>query len=102
MRSLVMALFMGTGAMSAVLGEGFLCTSACLRLSTYTADTYTGLAADPLLVWNYAVMGVLAGGGGCAFWLAVRQLDAGEDEMDVSKAGGAVDDVVDLEEAEGS
>ncbi|KAF7334656.1 Peptide transporter PTR2A [Mycena venus] len=47
MRSLVMALFMGTSAMSAVLGEGFL-----------------WLAADPLLVWNYAVMGVLAGGGG--------------------------------------
>ncbi|KAJ7364701.1 peptide transporter PTR2A [Mycena albidolilacea] len=89
MRSLVMALFMGTGAMSAVLSEGFL------------SDTHTGLAADPLLVWNYAVMGVLAGGGGCAFWLAVRQLDAREDEIDVSKAGGAVGDV-DLEEAEGS
>ncbi|KAF7326458.1 putative peptide transporter ptr2 [Mycena sanguinolenta] len=63
MRSLMMALYMGTGAMSAILAEGFL-----------------WLAADPLLVWNYAVMGTLAGCGGCAFWLAVRHLDAREDE----------------------
>ncbi|KAJ6589522.1 peptide transporter PTR2A [Mycena capillaripes] len=70
MRSLVMALFMGTSAMSAVLNEGFL-----------------WLAADPLLVWNYALMGVLAGGGGCAFWLAVRRLDAQEDELNELKPG---------------
>ncbi|KAF8139291.1 peptide transporter PTR2A [Mycena galopus ATCC 62051] len=88
MRSLVMALFMGTVAMSAVLGEGFL-----------------WLAADPLLVWNYAVMGVLAGGGGCAFWFAVRRLDAREDDMNGLKAGRLVehsDDLGDLDEMEES
>ncbi|KAJ7723633.1 peptide transporter PTR2A [Mycena maculata] len=64
MRSLVMALFILTTAVSAVLGEAFL-----------------WLSADPLLVWNYTVMGALAGGGGCAFWLSVRRLDAQEDAM---------------------
>ncbi|KAJ6479566.1 peptide transporter PTR2A [Mycena sanguinolenta] len=81
MRSLVMALFMGTGAVSAILAEGFL-----------------SLAADPLLVWNYAVMAALAGCGGCAFWLAVRHLDAREDEGVVRIA----DDRMELDEAQGS
>jgi POT family proton-dependent oligopeptide transporter len=33
MRSLVMALFMGTGAVSAVLSEGFLCKFSCVHSS---------------------------------------------------------------------
>ncbi|KAF7360979.1 putative peptide transporter ptr2 [Mycena sanguinolenta] len=78
MRSLVTALFMGTGAVSAILAEGFL-----------------WLAADPLLVWNYAVMGTLAGCGGCAFWLAVRHLDLREEEEVLRVA----DDREELDEA---
>ncbi|KAJ6453949.1 peptide transporter PTR2A [Mycena sanguinolenta] len=81
MRSFVMALFMGTGAISAVLAKGFL-----------------WLAADPLLVWNYAVMAVLAGCGGCAFWVAVRRFDARGDDGVVRVAA----DRMELDEAEGS
>ncbi|KAJ6518220.1 peptide transporter PTR2A [Mycena vitilis] len=76
MRSLVMALFMGTGAISAVLSEAWL-----------------WLAADPLLVWNYAVMGALAGGGGCIFWFAVRRLDAQEEQLNELKPGRLGGDV---------
>ncbi|KAJ7676384.1 peptide transporter PTR2A [Mycena rosella] len=70
MRSLVMSLFLFTSAVSAALGEGFL-----------------WLAADPLLVWNYAVMAALAGIGGGAFWVAVRKLDAQEDTLNSLSAG---------------
>ncbi|KAJ7238288.1 PTR2-domain-containing protein [Mycena haematopus] len=112
MRSLVMALFMGTGAVSAVLSEGFLCASKVLIYITYIriilrgppvhfkvhmANILTGLAADPLLVWNYTVMGALAGCGGCVFWLAVRHLDAREDERVVQDPD---DEELDSDEAE--
>ncbi|KAJ6546212.1 peptide transporter PTR2A [Mycena vulgaris] len=80
MRSLVMSLFLFTSAISAVLGEGFL-----------------WLSADPMLVWNYTVMAVLATVGGGAFWLSVRGLDAQEDELN-SLAPGHVGDDLDHEE----
>ncbi|KAJ7076586.1 peptide transporter PTR2A [Mycena belliarum] len=80
MRSLVMSLFLFTSAVSAALGEGFL-----------------WLAADPLLVWNYVVMAGLAGIGGGAFWLAMRGLDAREDELN-SLAAGRVGKDVDLDD----
>ncbi|KAJ6574038.1 POT family-domain-containing protein [Mycena capillaripes] len=77
MRSIVMAMYMGTGATSAVLGEAFL-----------------WLSADPLLVWNYAVMAVFTGGGGCAFWLVMKRFDTQEDEVavDASRAVGDADE----------
>ncbi|KAG5638605.1 hypothetical protein H0H81_011495 [Sphagnurus paluster] len=64
MRSLVMAVFLFTSAISSALGEAFV-----------------SLSIDPLLVWNYGVMGVLAGVTGIAFWFYVRQLDAQEDQL---------------------
>ena len=39
------------------------------------------LSADPLLVWNYGVMGVLALMAGAIFWWSVTDLDAKEDEL---------------------
>ena len=39
------------------------------------------LAADPLLVWNYGVMGVLAAVAGIMFWFSFRHLDAEEDAL---------------------
>jgi len=62
MRSLVMAVFLFMSAISSALGEAFV-----------------ALSADPLLVWNYGVMGVLAGITGVVFWFSVRRLDARED-----------------------
>jgi POT family proton-dependent oligopeptide transporter len=63
---------------------------------------HAGLAADPLLVWNYAVMGALAGVGGCAFWFAVRHLDVQEDEMNGLKPGrvGNADEDGNIDDAE--
>jgi len=64
MRSLVMAIFLFMSAISSALGEAFV-----------------SLSADPLLVWNYGVMAVLAGITGIVFWFYVRKLDAQEDRL---------------------
>ncbi|KAI9512004.1 oligopeptide transporter [Russula earlei] len=61
MRSLVMALFLFTSAISSAIGEAF-----------------NPLSTDPRLVWNYGTMAVLSGIGGALFWLTYRGLD-GED-----------------------
>ena len=64
MRSLVMAAFLFMSAISSAIGEAFV-----------------SLSADPLLVWNYAVMGVLAAIAGTIFWFQYRHLDSQEDEL---------------------
>jgi proton-dependent oligopeptide transporter, POT family len=64
MRSLVMSVFLFTSAVSAAIGEAFV-----------------SLSQDPLLVWNYGVMAVLAAVTGVLFWIAHRRLDAQEDEL---------------------
>lgn len=64
MRSLVMALFLFMSALSSAIGEAFV-----------------SLSADPLLVWNYGVMAVLAGVSGVIFWFQYRHLDIQEDEL---------------------
>ncbi|EGN94531.1 hypothetical protein SERLA73DRAFT_171508 [Serpula lacrymans var. lacrymans S7.3] len=64
MRSLVMSVFLFMSAIASALGEAFV-----------------SLSTDPLLVWNYGVMGVLAFFGGIFCWLSVRKLDAHEDEL---------------------
>ncbi|EIW55672.1 oligopeptide transporter [Trametes versicolor FP-101664 SS1] len=64
MRSLVMGAYLFMQAISAALGEAFV-----------------ALSSDPLLVWNYGVMGVLAFIAGTIFWFQYRELDAREDEL---------------------
>ncbi|KAJ7192568.1 peptide transporter PTR2A [Mycena pura] len=64
MRSLVMSVFLFMSAVASALGEAFV-----------------SLSADPLLVWNYGVMGVLAGVTAVILWFSVRNLDAKEDEL---------------------
>ncbi|KJA16010.1 hypothetical protein HYPSUDRAFT_47842 [Hypholoma sublateritium FD-334 SS-4] len=61
MRSLVMSAFFFMSAISSALGEAFV-----------------SLSGDPLLVWNYGVMGVLAFTVGCIFWWSIRDLDRQE------------------------
>ncbi|KAK0199819.1 POT family-domain-containing protein [Desarmillaria ectypa] len=64
MRSLVMSVFLFTSAVASALGQAF-----------------TPLAEDPLLVWNYGTVGVIAAVSGIFVWLSVRSLDAKEDEL---------------------
>lgn len=82
MRSLVMSFFLFMSAVSAALGEAFVY-----------------LSADPLLVWNYGVMGVLSAIGGVCFWFMYRQLDKDEDRLNQLPTGhlGTVNEVEQLE-----
>jgi len=64
MRSLVMAIFLFMSALASALGEAFV-----------------ALAADPLLVWNYSVFGVIAFITGILVWISVYRLDADEDNL---------------------
>ena len=70
MRSLVMSVFLFTSALSAALGEAFV-----------------ALSSDPLLVWNYGVMAVLAAVGGTIFWIQFRGLDAQEHALNQLPVG---------------
>ncbi|KAF5310260.1 hypothetical protein D9619_010175 [Psilocybe cf. subviscida] len=64
MRSLVMSIYLFMSAISSAIGEAFV-----------------SLSGDPLLVWNYGVMGTLAFVVGWIFWWSVKDLDAREDEL---------------------
>jgi len=64
MRSLVTALFLFQTAIASAIGEAF-----------------NPLSADPLLVWNYGTMGVLAFVAGIAFYFVHRQLDKEHDDL---------------------
>ncbi|TFK71961.1 PTR2-domain-containing protein [Pluteus cervinus] len=64
MRSLVMSVFLFTSALASALGEAFV-----------------ALSTDPLLVWNYGAMAVIATIAGFVFWFSVRGLDAEEDTL---------------------
>jgi POT family proton-dependent oligopeptide transporter len=70
MRSLVMAVFLFTTAIAAAIGEAFV-----------------ALSEDPLLVWNYGSMAVLAFVAGVFFWITFRKLDKREDELNELKTG---------------
>ncbi|KAF7340570.1 Peptide transporter PTR2A [Mycena sanguinolenta] len=76
MRSLVMSVFLFMNAFSSALAEAFV-----------------SLSADPLLVWNYGVMAVLAAVTAVLVWFSVRGLDAKEDELN-NLAEGHVGEVV--------
>ncbi|RPD65524.1 oligopeptide transporter [Lentinus tigrinus ALCF2SS1-7] len=70
MRSLVMSVFLFMSAISAAIGEAFV-----------------ALSSDPLLVWNYGVMAVLAFVAGTIFWIQYRHLDSEEDELNDLQEG---------------
>ncbi|KAH7324874.1 oligopeptide transporter [Stachybotrys elegans] len=68
MKSLVMSVNLFMSAISAALGEAF-----------------TPLSADPLLVWNYTAITIIAFIGGVAFWFCFRHLDSEEDKWNMLK-----------------
>lgn len=70
MRSLVTAFALFMNAFAAAIGQALV-----------------GLSADPLLVWNYGVVAVLAFVGGTCFWLQFRGLDQREDALNMLPTG---------------
>ncbi|PLB36751.1 putative MFS peptide transporter [Aspergillus candidus] len=64
MRSLIQAVALFMNAFSSAIGQAFV-----------------GLAEDPLLEWNYAVVAILAFIGGVGFWSTNYKLDRREDEL---------------------
>ncbi len=81
MRSLVMSVYLVMQAVAAAIGEALV-----------------GLSADPLLVWNYAVVGVIAAVTGVLFWFTFRDLDAQEDELNLLSSGHLHGDGVEHDE----
>ncbi|ETI28381.1 hypothetical protein G647_00830 [Cladophialophora carrionii CBS 160.54] len=69
MRSFVMSINLLMNAFSSAIAQGLV-----------------ALSADPLLVWNYGVVAVLAGVGGVAFWLNFKKLDSEEDKLNMLQA----------------
>jgi POT family proton-dependent oligopeptide transporter len=69
MRSFVMSINLLMNAFSSAIAQGLV-----------------ALSADPLLVWNYGVVAVLAGAGGVAFWFNFKQLDSEEDKLNMLQA----------------
>jgi POT family proton-dependent oligopeptide transporter len=70
MRSLVMSFFLFMSAIAAAIGQAF-----------------NPLSADPLLVWNYGAMGVIAFIGGILFHFQYRSLDKAEDQLNLLRPG---------------
>ncbi|KKY27564.1 putative oligopeptide transporter [Phaeomoniella chlamydospora] len=66
MRSLVMGFYLFTSAISAALTQAFV-----------------GLSADPLLVWLYGSVAIIAGIGGVMFWVFFRGWDKDEEKMNL-------------------
>jgi proton-dependent oligopeptide transporter, POT family len=66
MRSLVFGFYHFTSAVSAALGEAFV-----------------SLSEDPLLIWNYGSVAIIAFVGGIVFWLCFRKLDQREEELNL-------------------
>ncbi|KAJ3575009.1 hypothetical protein NP233_g1373 [Leucocoprinus birnbaumii] len=74
MKSLVMAVFLFMSAIASALGEAFV-----------------SLSTDPLLVWNYGVMAVLAFICGCIMWFFLWKLDIQEEELNHIAEGNMID-----------
>lgn len=73
-------------------------------LSSALAQALVALAEDPLLVWNYGVVAVVAFIGGILFWLDNAKVDSEEDKMNLlpSAQYKARENVADPESAEGT
>lgn len=68
MKSTIQAIALSTSAFSAALGQAFV-----------------SLSEDPLLVWNYGSVAVVAMCGGIGFWMTFRKADKQEDALNNMK-----------------
>lgn len=75
MKSLVQSLFLFMNAISSAIQQGL-----------------TALSTDPLLVWNYGFVAILAFIGGNLFYISHRSLDKEEDELNNIQASCFVGD----------
>lgn len=50
-------------------------------VSSALAQAFVPLATDPLLVWLYVTITIVATLGGLGFWFTFRELDAEEDAL---------------------
>ncbi|KAF2842894.1 MFS peptide transporter [Patellaria atrata CBS 101060] len=66
MKSLVFGFYHFTSAISAAIGQAFV-----------------SLSEDPLLVWNYGSVAIIAFFGGCGFWYCFRSWDIQEEKMNL-------------------
>jgi POT family proton-dependent oligopeptide transporter len=82
MRSLVAAFALFMTAISSAIGEAFV-----------------PLSEDPLLVWNYGAMAVIAFVAGCIFFVQYRTLDKMEDQLNALPTGhvGTAEQAADVE-----
>jgi POT family proton-dependent oligopeptide transporter len=73
-------------------------------ISSALSQALVSLADDPLLVWNYGIVAVLAAIGGIAFWLDNRNIDKEEDKMNMLPDAEFIgrDPVSDVESGEGN
>lgn len=69
MRSLIMSINLFTNAISSAIAQALV-----------------SLSEDPLLVWNYGVVAVLAFVGGVLFWLTHKKQDKEEDQLNMLPA----------------
>jgi len=67
-------------------------------ISAALGEAFVTLSADPLLVWNYGVMAVLAFVGGSLFWWQFRELDADEDHLNMLPTGHLITTAKDVED----
>ncbi|EEH15989.1 hypothetical protein PABG_06076 [Paracoccidioides brasiliensis Pb03] len=68
MKGLVFGFYHFTSAVSSAIGQAFV-----------------SLSDDPLLVWNYTVVAIIAFCGGILFWFTFRGLDKKEEQMNMMK-----------------
>jgi POT family proton-dependent oligopeptide transporter len=73
MKSTIQAIALSTSAVSAALGQAFV-----------------SLSEDPLLVWNYGSVAVIAMFGGIGFYLTFRNADKEEDALNNLKESNYV------------
>ena len=76
MRSMVQAVALFMASFAAVFGQALV-----------------GLAADPLLVWNYSIVAILAAIAGTCFYFQFRGLDIHEDDLNELPEGSMGNEV---------
>ncbi len=71
-------------------------------ISSAIGFALVSLAADPLLIWNYSVVAILAALGGGIFYIQFRHLDKEEDHLNLLPTGVVGGETAKAESQEGT